>query len=350
MMNLINSLSFLYSLPSLLVGLMIFLVSILIAWVLKFILSRIVKPLLKRTQTDLDDNIYKYFSRGLFWSILFIGLYIGLPFIDDSLNSEFYEKPIYTLAIFVWSWIFSQIAIVFFEDLIERQKNQDNVSRQGIFSFLKGVSIFFIGILAVMAVFIIWNINITPVLASAGVAGVAVGFAAKDTVSNFFGGISIFFDQPFKVGDYVIIRDKYRGEVIKIGTRSTKIRTRDNILLTIPNSVMVTDVVVNETGYDNKLRIRIPIGVSYKADLEKVEKVLEEVIESNLDLVQKANNTVFYREFGPSTVKLEVFAILNKPVKKGFVIHKLIKSIYQRFAEEGINMPAPQREVKLIKN
>ena len=120
----------------------------------------------------------------------------------------------------------------------------------------------------------IWSIDITPLFLSAGVAGVAVAFAAKDTVANLFGGFSVFIDKPYKIGDYVIVNEKYRGEVVEIGMRSTKIRTRDNVLLTIPNSVMVTNAVINETGFDPKLRIRISLGVSHNSDLEKVEEIL----------------------------------------------------------------------------
>ena len=184
-------------------------------------------------------------------------------------------------------------------------------------------------------------------MASAGVAGLAVAFAAKDTVANLFGGVSIFFDKPYKVGDYVIVDDKYRGEVIQIGMRSTKIKTRDNVLLTVPNSVMVTNAVINETGFDPKLRIRIPLGVSYKEDLEKVEKVLVDTLKKHSRVLSSPAPRVRFRAFGESAVELEVLGVIKTPPERGRTIHELIKKIHKSFKKEGIEIPYPHREVYL---
>ncbi len=323
--------------------------SIILAWIIKIISKKAIQPLLKKTETSLDDQIFEQISLGFFWTTIMIGLNLGAPQLLEILKTSGYQNTIYTGITLIWTFLTEKIITSIFEVLIKNQKNNFSRSEKGMFSFLKSVSIFVTASIALTITFIIWEIDITPLIASAGVAGVAIGFAAKDTVSNFFGGISIFFDKPFKLGDYVIIENKYRGEVIKIGIRSTKIKTRDNILLTIPNSAMITKVVVNETGHDNKLRIRIPLGVDYDTDLENAEDILKEIIKKNSSLVLEPNNPVLYRNFGPSAINLDVLAILNEPANKGVITHKLIKVIHKRFQEEGIKMPAPQREIKIIK-
>jgi small-conductance mechanosensitive channel len=334
---------------STLLGFKIIIGSISLGLFFKLISGSVIKPLLKKTKNQLDDDFFNHSATGIFWTIVFVGIYWGLPYLGVSHPKEYYKKIILTYIAILWSWVVAKIVITSFEGLIHKYKVENDQNRTGVLGFLKRIAVFVIGATGFAVIFVIWNINITPILASAGVAGVAIGFAAKDTVSNFFGGISIFFDHPYKVGDYVIIEEKYRGEVIKIGIRSTKIKTRDNVLLTIPNSVMVTGVVVNENGYDDKLRIRIPLGISYDSDLEKAEKILVDIIENNKDLVNSPQNPVLYRRFGPSTIRLEVLAILNQPAKKGQVVHQLIKIIQQKFAQENIKMPAPQREIKIKK-
>jgi small-conductance mechanosensitive channel len=211
----------------------------------------------------------------------------------------------------------------------------NNVSRIIIFT---GVFLFILSL---------FKIDITPALASAGVIGVAFAFAAKDFVANLFGGISVFFDRPYVVGDYVIIADKYRGEVIEIGMRSTRIKTRDDVLLTVPNSVMTTNAVVNETGFDPRLRIRIPIQIDYSEDLQRVENVLLDVAYQNGDILNEPKPIVRYREFGESSINLELLVMISKPSEKGRIIHEMLKLVHHRFKSEHIHIPYPQRSIHI---
>lgn len=121
----------------------------------------------------------------------------------------------------------------------------------------------------------------------------------------------------------------------------------DNVLLTIPKSVMVTNAVINETGFDPKLRIRIPLGVAYSSDLNKVEEVLVEVINSQAEILKKPEPRVRYRRFGESSIDLEMLATISKPADRGRVIHELIKNIDKRLKKEHIYLPYPQRDVHL---
>lgn len=177
----------------------------------------------------------------------------------------------------------------------------------------------------------------------------ALAFAAKDFVANVFGGISVFFDKPYIVGDYVIIADKYRGEVLEIGMRSTRIKTRDGVLLTVPNSVLITNAVINETGFDPRLRIRLPIQISYQEDVDRVEKILIEVAHFSDLVLRDPKPLVRYREFADSGIMLELLVTIAEPAQKGFVMHELIKLVQQRFRSEHISIPYPQRDIH-VKN
>ena len=109
-----------------------------------------------------------------------------------------------------------------------------------------------------MAILSVFKVDITPFLAGAGIAGLAVALAAQDLISNFFGGAIITVDKPFKVGDRVKI-DQYYGDVISVGTRSTRIKTLDHQIVTIPNNKITTNIIVNYSEPDVKLRITIPV-------------------------------------------------------------------------------------------
>ena len=131
-----------------------------------------------------------------------------------------------------------------------------------------------------------WDININGILASAGVLGVVLGLAAKDTVSNFFAGFFLLADAPYKEGDYILLDTGRQGYVKKMGLRSTRFMTRDDIEITIPNSVVAASKIVNESGgpLENE-RVRVNLQVSYGSDLEKVKTLLNEIARSEAEVM-----------------------------------------------------------------
>jgi small-conductance mechanosensitive channel len=195
----------------------------------------------------------------------------------------------------------------------------------------------------------IWQINITPLLASAGIAGIAIAIAAKDTLANFFGGISVFIDRPYKIGDYVDLDSGERGEVVEIGIRSTRMKTRDDILVTIPNSIIANSKIINESAPIPHFRVRIPIGVSYGSDIDLVEKTLLETAADNSNVQTEPAPRVRFREFGDSALLFELLCWAKEPALRGLTIHELNSAIYKNFNESGITIPFPQRDVHLYK-
>ena len=120
-----------------------------------------------------------------------------------------------------------------------------------------------------------WNVPLTSWLASAGIVGIAVGFAAKDTLANLFSGVFILADAPYKVGDFVVLDGGLRGQVQEIGIRSTRILTRDDVEVTVPNAVIGNGRIVNETGGPHdKMRVRVKVSAAYGSDVDQVRDVL----------------------------------------------------------------------------
>lgn len=331
-------------------GFLILLTSFGAAWVIRFIFEIFLKRAMRKTKTKLDDKIIKAVKNPIFWSVLIYGSYLFVSSIVlDTKLLKTASNILLSAIVIVWGNVGFKISKIIFKE-IETRQSKDARKLSDALPFLDNLAkITVLGVI-VLIILSIWGANITPVLASAGVLGIAVAFAAKDTISNLFGGISVFFDKPYKIGDYVIIEEKYRGEVIEIGMRSTKIRTRDNILITVPNSVMVTNAVINETGFDPKLRIRIPIGVAYDSDLDNVEYTLIEVMKSHKEVIKDPVPRIRYRRFGDSAIGLEALCIIDEPANRGRVMHELIKEIDKAFKEEKITLPFPQRDVHLYKD
>ena len=195
---------------------------------------------------------------------------------------------------------------------------------------------------------IIWNVDLTPLFASAGIAGIAIALAAKDTMANFIGGISLFADRAYKVGDYIILESGERGEVVDMGIRSTKIKTRDDIMISIPKSILSNSMIINESAPEPRFRIRIDIGVAYGSDLRKIEKTLLKVAEENETLARKPEPRVRVRAFADSSVNFQLLVWVQDPSQKGLQTHNLLKAAYKAFENEEITIPFPQRDVHII--
>jgi small-conductance mechanosensitive channel len=200
--------------------------------------------------------------------------------------------------------------------------------------------------IAAYALLQVWNIDATAWLASAGVVGIAVGFAAKDTLANLFAGFFIIADVPYKVGDYVVLDTGERGEITRVGIRSTRMLTRDDVEITIPNSLMANLKIVNESGgTSEKFRIRIKVGVAYGSDVDRVVAVLEELARAHEAVCRTPEPRMRMRGFGDSSLDFELLCWVEHPAERGLISHELYMEIYKRLQREGIEIPFPQRDV-----
>lgn len=192
-----------------------------------------------------------------------------------------------------------------------------------------------------------FGIPVNAVFASAGIAGFALAMAAKDTLSNLFGGVTIFMDRPFRPGDYIVLDNDERGEVVQIGLRSTRIQTRDDVMITIPNSIITNTKIVNQSSPRPSFRVRVKIGVAYGSDIKQVEAILLGQVRSDPLAARDPEPRVRFRQFGDSSLDFELLCWAKRPHDRGRLMHHLNTGIYNAFAEAGIEIPFPQRDVHL---
>ena len=329
-------------------GILIIGTSILAAFAVDLLYKQILK-LFEKNRSRLDDKILEALRKPIFWTVFFSGMYFEI-FVTKTFAThiDIVQKIVVSSALLIWGIASIKIIEAVVHEIAHRTDNSNSHMLRDMIPFLNTAIKLAVATILLLTILSTWNIDIRPALASAGVAGVAIAFAAKDTIANLFGGISVFFDKPYKTGDVVIIQEKYRGEVLEIGMRSTKIRTLDNVMLSIPNSLMVTTAVINETGFDPKLRISVPVGVSYNTDLDKAESIIMDVLGNNEDILDQPEPAVRFKEFGDSAILLEAQGYVSEPGMRVKVVHSLIKEFKNALDKNNIDIPFPQRDLHIV--
>ena len=310
-------------------------------------INRVLRNLAAKTKITFDDTLINFIHGPIYWTVFWFGVLHALS-IKPLQDPWGIILPQITQSVIVIIWLIAMMKIfnLLVEHSISRTQKKGKIGKD-IFMLLKNVIRVVVLIAGLFWVLAIWQINLTPLFASAGIAGIAVALAAKDTLANFFGGISLFMDNAYKVGEYIILESGERGEVVVIGIRSTRIKTRDDVIITIPNSIMANSKIINESAPIPRFRIRVPVGVAYGSNLEKVEEILLAVMNANENIEKYPESRVRVRTFADSSVNFELPCWVKDPRDKGLQTHHLLKAAYQAFDEQGISIPFPQRDIHI---
>ena len=273
----------------------------------------------KKTATDFDDIILKSIQKPLTYLIILVSLIL----IFEALNSlfqifEFFDtsKVIYLLIVILISWTLLRILNGYYSNksfLRNLKESDDPMVVEQTYEIT--IRIFKIIVIIITALTLMqeFGLSISGLLAFGGVGGLVIGLAAKDLLSNFFGGLMIFLDRPFKVGEFIKSPDRnIEGIVESIGWRLTVVRTFSKNVLYIPNSAFANIVVENATRMTNR-RINQVIGLRYD-DLDKIPKIVDDVrvyLESHNDIDQSNKPTVYFQSFSASSCDFFIRAFTN---------------------------------------
>lgn len=326
-------------------GVAMALMGIAAAFLIDKIFTNIFKKLTKKTKSNIDDLIVEQLHRPIEAAVLLLAAIIILQeFFGAETWSQLLIKLIKTLFTLVYSWVLWRVSRTILDHFMAVSKNR----RVGqLLPLFKNIIVAMIIIHGSYLLLDLWGINVTPLLASAGIVTAAVALASKDTLSNFFGGISVFVDRPYVIGDYIVLGSGERGEVVNIGMRSTRILTRDDVLISVPNSMMSNQMITNQSGQVPRYRLRIRIGVSYDNHPDEIEAALIESLSGVKPVIWQPPPRVRFREFGDSALIFELLAWIAMPADRGRVVHEINRNIYYKFKEEEIGIPYPQRVVYL---
>ena len=305
--------------------------------------DRVVRRLTPRIPGEVDDVVLARLHPAIWVSVLLVGTSIGLARLD-VLDTQAGLLRAGTITVVAVIWAVTAIRLG--RDVSEAVTDTGYVDRQ-VVPIFQNVWAAVVGLGAVFVVLSVWRIDVTPLLASAGIAGIVVGLAAKDTMANFFGSLSLYADGTYTVGDYVVLSTGERGRVEDVSIRSTVIRTRDDILVTVPNASLSSDAVVNESTPTEYRRIRLPVGVAYGTDLDRVEELLLKIADAEELIRDHPSPRVRFREFGDSALQVELLAWIDSPRLRGRATDRLGRATYEAFREADVEIPYPQRSLHL---
>ena len=225
-------------------------------------------------------------------------------------------------------------------------KTHLDIGAQQAIGTVSRYAILFLGFLVILQTV---GINLTTLNVLAGAVGIGVGFGLQNVASNFIAGIIILFERPVKIGDRIEV-DGSDGKVVSVGARSTVVKTNDNITIIIPNSKLITEDVINWT-YDSRnprIRLRVPVGVSYDSDVNLVKRLLCEVGTENPDVLQEPAPTVRLLEFGDNSLNFELWVWSKAKLhRKTVLLSDLNFAIWDKFKANNIEIPFPQRDLNI---
>ena len=258
-------------------------------------------------------------------NVLFVGLVVGSCLLAGQFLGAMFE------------WYRVKIA--------QRTKTTLDNEFIPLFSKLSKIVIFFVGAMIILQKF---EVNITGFIATAGVASLAVALAAKDTVANMISGFLIMVDRPFRINDRIELPDGQIGDVQEIGLRCTKILTYDNTLLVIPNSDISAARVINHGYPSANVKLRLKIGVAYGSDMAQVKSILVDIARTNPRVMDEPEPAAYFMSFGDSSLDAMLIAWVADYRDRFAITDQINLAIQKRFAQEGIEIPFPQRDVHLF--
>lgn len=329
---------------------LIVLASVALAYLVELVILRALLAMARKTETTLDDEILEALRQPIFLSVIFGGLALATASVGLEDPGRFVVMGgLKTFAIITWTSATMHVGTTIVHSLGDTDRLGSVLQPRTVpvFDMLLKIVVL-VG--AVYFIFVAWEVDLTAWLASAGILGIAVGFAAKDSLGNLFAGLSILADGPYKLGDWLVvdgtIRGELRGKVTHIGIRSTRVLTMDDVEITVPNSQIANAQLINENGGpDRKQRVEVLVEVAYGSDVDLVREILFECARNEpMGEKQPAPQVRFHR-FGASGLEFQLFVWLEDPYFRSMLIDQLNVAVYKAFAANKIEIPFSKHDL-----
>ena len=310
-----------------------------------WIIANVVKKLTKKTKTNLDDVLIETLEKPIIYSILIWGYWIAIHYVDLSDNPgilSFLEGVAGIAIIITLTSIVSRVFDALVTEIVlpyveKTEGGADNYMLPIIRKVTKSINWVFGIIIGLDNI----GFDITAMIAGLGIGGLALALAAQDSVKNIFAGIMIFLDKPFKIKDRIQIQG-FDGVVEEVGLRSTRVRTLDGRIVTIPNSTFTDNSVVNVTSQP-ALKITLNLGLTYdtsEEDMQKGVDILREIVADNSEILEE-DCAVGFKDFGDFSLGI-LFLYYIKPEAHWLDSQNVIsKEVLKRFNAAGLDFAFP---------
>lgn len=316
------------------------------SWVIKVPL----RWLSRRTATTLDDALVKTIERPLGWIVFALFLQLAglrlMPILSDI------EESTYSTGFFIFYWIAITYIVLrvintlvdWFNENVPADVDQEGITR--ILPIARSFSRVLVIIVAVTTLLAYLGVDITALAASFGVAGLAVSLAARETIEDLIGGIFIIIDRPFRIGDRIDIEALgVWGDVVEIGFRTCRIRTRDNRMVIIPNAQISRSHIVNYTFPDPRYRIQMEIGLAYHTDIEKARRLIIETVQNIEGVLTDKPVDALYLQMGESAMTFRIRWWIESYIDTRRMFDKVNTALQDCFDANGIISPYPTQDI-----
>lgn len=266
-------------------------------------------------------------------------------FFDDvvqgatGLAGELAPRLVSALFVGLVLYMLYRIVIGTIQRLLRRGGGVDSGMTALLLRSIRAVGLAFV----VLTVLSVLGLRLTPLLAGLGIAGLAVGFAAKDSLENFIAGVSILLDRPFRVGHWVSIGDTY-GQVTELTLRSTRIRTLNREEVVIPNVQMITQPLSNQSSV-GRLRVDVEFSVAYKEDIDETRRVVLALVDDDDRLADDPEPAVVVTKLNDSSVDMELHLYLKDASKAVPVRFEYTEAVRKALAVADIEIPFPHLQL-----
>lgn len=287
-------------------------------------------------------------SFGRIWEELKTSLtYLHEIFTATLFSLSGSEVSLATIIYFLFAFIFLSFISKRIKNLLVNRILVRTHMDRGVRASIGSLTRLVITIIGTIVIIQTAGIDLSALTILAGALGVGIGFGLQNITDNFISGLIILFEKPIKIGDRIEVGD-IQGNVISISFRATQVLTNDNISIIVPNSEFISSKVINWSHNDRNIRFRIPVGVSYNEDPEKVKRILLEVADKNPNVLKLPAPSVLFDAYGDSSLDFFLAVWTTSHTDKPRVLKsELYFEIFRRFKEEGVEIPFPQRDIHI---
>ena len=324
----------------------ILILSFVVVKMLYWIFSNVIRRLTSKTKTSLDDVLIDKLEKPLTYLVLILGYWISIHYLVFKEEVELVlENVAYFLLVIDVTAILSRIVDALITEIIMpiSEKSDSSFDNQLIPVIQKGVRSI-IWILGIIIGLDNIGFDITAMIAGLGIGGLALALAAQDSVKNIFAGIMIFLDKPFRIKDRIQV-DGFDGIVEEVGLRSTRLRTLEGRIVTIPNSRFTDNSVTNVTSQPT-LKVKLNLGLTYDTDevqMQKAIDILEDIVKNQEAITD--DYAAGFNGFGDFSLNI-LFIYYVKPDSHWLDTQTLVnKEILRRFNKEGLEFAFPTQTI-----
>ncbi len=314
---------------------------------------KVIQKITSKTKNRLDDILFKMLQAPVLLGVMLLSIWIAInQLIVPNELTQFVAKSYRFLVMINITWFLVRLSnAIIIEYLKPIADDKDSFMQidKTVFPFVRRTILTIIWLIGIVVALSNIGVDVKALMTGLGIGGLAFALAAQDTLKNLLGGITIFFDRPFRVGDRIIL-DKYDGFIEDIGIRSTRIRTLERKLVTVPNNKIV-DAFIENVSEEPMRRILVKIGLTYDTSPDKMKLAVDLLknMPQKVDSIDPKDVFVFFSDFGDFSLGITFIYFIKKDADILDTISKVNFDILESYNNNGLNFAFPTQTIHVAK-